>query len=130
MMISSTGQDRRNRHTLPVARRTRGPSRAGHGRLEVLSLKVLVHDFEHGHLAQLWGPDVGLVLLVHLHIGSVLVGHIDFRRMGWTPESGAHQLLRKSWLSEQTAELGPADLVDVRDHAPAVRTRQACIAGF
>ena len=112
----------RNGHALPVTRRPGSPSREGHARLELLSLQVLIHEIEHGHLAQLVGPDLRLVFLVHLHIGSVLVRHLDFGRMRRAPESGAHQLPGKRRLTKQAAQL-----VILRDASPSIGARQCCV---
>ncbi len=94
-------EERRHSHSVPMTGSPRGPGREGHRHLERLTLEVLVHEIEHGPLTQLMRQDIRLVLLVDLHVGSVLVGYFDLRRMRRAPEGGPHQLLGERRLAHQ-----------------------------
>jgi hypothetical protein len=118
-------QDRRDRHAFPVTGGPRSPSREGHRGLELLGLQVLVHDVEHRSLAQLGRPNLGLVLLVHLHVRRVLIGDFDVGRMWRTPKRRAHELLGVVGLAHHPGQRGPTQLVLGGDRPPPVRTGHA-----
>ncbi len=108
----------RDGHALPVPGGSGVPGHHGVLDLGGLGLAVLVHQVEQRHLEQLFGPDVRLVLLVHLHVGDVLGRHLDLGGMRRAPEDGAQEVLDEGRLSQHAGELGPAHhvLVGERRH--------------
>ena len=96
---------RRDGHTLPVAGSARVPGDGCLLHLPRFSLKVFVHHVEQVPVQQFLSPDVGLVLLVDLHVGDVLGGDLHLRWMWRGPEDGAKQLFGKRGLGQQTSHL-------------------------
>ena len=105
-------QKGRYSHAFPVTGGTGAIGCKCHNDLKRLAAEMLVHHIEHGPLAQFRRPYIRLMFFIDLHIGDILIGDLDLRRVRRAPESGPHQFFGEWFgITEQSAQLAKSHQV-------------------